>query len=126
VKEGFSLGTMIYFLTEEHYFVPLFEGNLSWGKRKQFEQSVNLLRKYHDQIVPYLDDNEIWESNYWKHKNQLLATQQIYNKALIAYYRKNVTTQGKGVTKSGKKGASVNARRKAARAFTSFFRAVER
>jgi hypothetical protein len=37
-----------------------------------------------------------------------------------------VTTQGKGVTKSGKKGASVNARRKAARAFTSFFRAVER
>jgi hypothetical protein len=88
VKEGFSLGTMVYFLTEEHYFIPPFEGNLSWGKRKQFEQSANLLRKFHDQIVPYLDDNEIWESNYWKHKNQLLATQQIYNKAMTAYYRK--------------------------------------
>jgi predicted RNA binding protein YcfA (HicA-like mRNA interferase family) len=44
----------------------------------------------------------------------------------IIMQKKRVTTQGKGVTKSGKKGASVNARRKAARAFTSFFRAVER
>jgi len=43
------------------------------------------------------------------------------------FFVKNmVTTQGKGVTKSGKKGAPVNARRKAVRACTPFFRAVDR
>ena len=79
---------MVYFLTEEHEFVAPFDGNLSWGKRKQFEQLANSLRKYHDQIVPYLDDTELWESNYWKHKNRLLAAQKTYNKALMADYRK--------------------------------------
>lgn len=38
----------------------------------------------------------------------------------------NVTAQGSGATKSGKKGEPAKARRKAARALTPFLRAVER
>jgi hypothetical protein len=49
-REGFSLRAMIYFITKGEIFIGFFEGNHSWGKRKQFERLANLLEEYHDKI----------------------------------------------------------------------------
>jgi hypothetical protein len=89
MKDSFSLESMIYFLTKGQEFIGYFEGNLSWGKKKQFGRLANLLRKYHDQIVPYFDNNgnNLWESDFSKHKDDLISNQKRYNELLMADYR---------------------------------------
>ena len=86
-RDGFSLGALIYFVTNGKVFIGLFEGNHSWGKKKQFERLANLLQEYHDKIVPYLDNSNPWESNFPKYKDDLIATQKKYNAFLMADYR---------------------------------------
>ena len=89
IRDSFSLEAMIYFLTKGQEFIGYFDGNLSWGKKKQFERLAALLRRYHDQIVPYLDNNgnNLWESEFWKYKDDLIANQKTYNEISVASYR---------------------------------------
>jgi hypothetical protein len=86
-RDGFSLGALIYFVTKGEVFIGFFEGNKSWGKRKQFERLAHLLEEYHDKITPYLDNSNPWESSFPKYKNELKATQEKYNAFLLADYR---------------------------------------
>ncbi|MBI2707964.1 MAG: hypothetical protein HYX35_06625 [Proteobacteria bacterium] len=90
-KVEFGLGAMIYFVTKGHKMIGFFEGNHSWGKKKQFERMANLLKEYHDQIVPYLDNENPWESAFGKHKDELMSVQKKYNDVLMADYRQKHT-----------------------------------
>jgi hypothetical protein len=86
-KVEFGLGTMIYFVTKGQKFIGFFEGNHSWGKKKQFERLANLLREYHDEIVPYFDNDNPWESDFGKYRDELISTQREYNDLLLKGYR---------------------------------------
>jgi len=85
-KVELGLGTMIYFVTKGQKFIGFFKGNHSWGKKKQFERLANLLREYHDQIVPYFDNDNPWESDFGKYKDELMSTQRKYNDLLMKDY----------------------------------------
>jgi len=80
-KYRISVEAMIYFLTEGREFVGDFEGNFAWGKRKQFERLVSLLKTYLDQIVPYFGDD------FEKYKDNLMLAQKKYNDLSFKIYR---------------------------------------
>ncbi len=86
-KDWFSLEAMIYFVTKGQRFMGFFEGNHTWDKKKQFERLANLLKEYHDKIVPYLDNTNPWESDFAKYKDELTTTQRKYNNLLMEDYR---------------------------------------
>lgn len=90
-KDEFGLEAMIYFVTKGQEFIGFFEGNHSWGKKKEFERMANLLREYHDQIVPYFDNENPWESAFGKNKDELISVQKKYNDVLMADYRQKHT-----------------------------------
>lgn len=67
-----ELKAMIYFISHGKIFIGPFKGNLTWGKKKQFEGLAELLRDYLDQITPYfgIDFND--------YKNEILAAEKDY------------------------------------------------
>lgn len=67
-----ELKAMIYFLSQGKIFIGPFKGNLTWGKKKQFEELAELLRGYLDQITPYfgVDFND--------YKNEILTAEKDY------------------------------------------------
>ncbi len=87
INDGFSLGAMIYFVTKGQKFVGFFDGNLSWGKKKQYERLANLHREYHDQIVPYLDNDHCLESDSGNYMDELMSMQRKYNDLLMGFPR---------------------------------------
>ena len=80
-KYGISIEAMIYFLTEGREFIGNFKGNFAWGKRKQFERLVSLLKTYLDQIVPYFISG-----NFEKYKADLMLAQKKYNDVSFERY----------------------------------------
>jgi hypothetical protein len=87
INDGFSLEAMIYFVTKGQKFVGSFNGNLSWGKKKQYERLANLLKEYHDQLIPYLDYDNYLESDFENYKGELISMQRKYNDLLMEEYR---------------------------------------
>ena len=79
-KYGISIEAMIYFMTEGREFVGGYEGNFAWGKRKQFERLVSLLKAYLDQIAPYFGDD------FEKYKDDLMLAQKKYNNLSFERY----------------------------------------
>ena len=71
--DQFSLESLIYFLSGGQIFIGTFEGNLAWGKKKQFERLEGLLRNYIDQIAP------LFGSSYREHLDELRDAQNNYS-----------------------------------------------
>ena len=69
-KYRIEFKSMIYFLSQGKQFVGPFEGNLFWGKKKQYEELAALLREYIDQITPYFGND------FDNYKNELLTAQR--------------------------------------------------
>jgi hypothetical protein len=72
----FSLEAIIYFLSKGQNFIGHFDGNLAWGKKKQFERLSNLLRQYNDQISSF------FSQDYGNLKDDLLLAQAKYGERL--------------------------------------------
>jgi hypothetical protein len=70
--DRFGLETMIYFLSQGQNYIGNFEGNLAWGKKKQFKRLADLLKEYIDQIAP------CFGSNYLEHKDELRDREKQY------------------------------------------------
>ena len=52
-----DLERMIFLITQGQVHVGGFEGNLTWGKKRQFERMAGLLNEYLDRISIYLGKN---------------------------------------------------------------------
>jgi hypothetical protein len=87
IKDSFSLEAMIYFVTKGQIIVGSFDGDLSWGKKKQYERLSNLLKEYHDQLIPYLDNDNYLENDFGNYKYDLVLMQRKYNDLLMEDYR---------------------------------------
>ncbi|SRR5258706_668403 len=67
-----GLKAMIYYLTQGQKFIGVFEGNLFWKKKKQLEETANLLKDYISQSVPYFGNN------FQDYREELLSAQRKY------------------------------------------------
>lgn len=67
-----GIKAMIYYLTREQKFIDFYNGNLFWGKNKQFEKLAKLLKDYINQITPYFGDN------FYDYREDLLSAQRNY------------------------------------------------
>ena len=76
-NNSIGLKPMIYFLTQGENFIGPYKGNLSWGKKKQYQQLANLLEKYIDQIEPY------FRNDFRKHKANLIIAGKEYVDLLL-------------------------------------------
>ena len=79
-KSLIGLKPMIYFLSQGENFIGSYEGNLFWGKKKQFEILTNLLKEYIDQITPYFGNN------FKNYRNDLMLAGKKYVDILIERY----------------------------------------
>jgi hypothetical protein len=52
-----DLATLVYRLSDGKVMVEPFRGNLSWGKKRQFERLSNLLRDHIDEILAWCGAN---------------------------------------------------------------------
>ena len=86
-RDEFSLEAMIYFVTKGQKLIGFSKAN----KKKRFEHLASLLKEYHDQIVPYLDNENYWESDFGKYKNELMATQRQWYHLLMEKYLQRPT-----------------------------------
>jgi hypothetical protein len=87
--EQFGLEAMVDFVTHGQKSEGLVADYRLRNKRKQFERLANLLRQYHDQIVPYLQNNNPWESPYHKYKDELITAQrQFYDRILGGHFQR--------------------------------------
>lgn len=83
-KSRIGLKSMIYFLSQGKDFVDSYEGNLFWGKKKQFEGLANLLKEYIDQITPYFGDD------FEKYASDLMFAQSDYNNLAVERYARKI------------------------------------
>lgn len=67
-----ELKAMIYFLSRGKIFIGPFKGNLSWGKKKQYEELGVLLRENLDKIVPFFG------VNFNDYKNEIITAERDY------------------------------------------------
>jgi hypothetical protein len=71
-KNSIGLKPMIYFLSQETNFIGPYEGNLFWGRKKQFESLGSLLREYIDRVAAYFG------SEYEKYKKDMMLVGKKY------------------------------------------------
>jgi hypothetical protein len=71
-----GLKAMIYYLTHGQKFIGLFEGNLFWERKKQFEELANLLKEYIGQSAPYFGNN------FYEHREELLSAQRKHSELI--------------------------------------------
>jgi hypothetical protein len=76
-KTRIGLKSMICFLSQGKNVVKPYEGNLFWGKRKQFEILASLLKEYIDRITPFFG------RDFQKHKFDLMFAQSKYSFLLL-------------------------------------------
>lgn len=67
-----GLKSMIYYISQGKVFIGPFKGNLFWGKKKQYEELAELLKEYHDQIVPFFG------IKFNEYRNELLYVERSY------------------------------------------------
>lgn len=79
-KTQFSIESITYFLTDGREVVGSFEGNLAWGKRKQFERLASLLKRYLDQI------EFLFGKDFERQKTNLVQAQKKYNELSFQNY----------------------------------------
>jgi hypothetical protein len=88
VKSGrnnqIGLRPMIYFLSHEQNFIGPYEGNLFWGRKKQFERLASLLKEYIDQITPYFGND------FEKYKSDLMSAGKKYVDLSIERYARKM------------------------------------
>jgi len=65
-----GIKAMIYYLTQEQKFIDFYRGNTFWGKKKQFEELVGLLKEYVNQSAPYFGDK------FHDYREELLSAQR--------------------------------------------------
>jgi len=80
MKKQIGIRAMIYFLSQKQNFIGDFNGNLFWGKKKQFERLAGLVKEYIDQITPFFG------SDFKKYQAELLVAQKEYNNLLLRRY----------------------------------------
>ena len=81
-KYDIGIEPMIFYLTNERSFMPPFEGNLSWRRKKQFERLSRLTLEWIVKAEPYFGPN------FSEHGKELLAAQRKYNDLCIKTYEK--------------------------------------
>lgn len=82
-----GLEPLIYFLSGGQDFIGPFEGNLAWGKKKQFERLATLLRKYMDQILPYFG------VDFYKYKSEMINAGNQYMAQAVQRYTQKMKRQ---------------------------------
>jgi hypothetical protein len=81
-KIEIGIEPMIFYLSNERSFIPPYEGNLSWGRKKQFERLSRLTLEWIDRIEPYFGPG------FSEYGRELLAVQRKYNDLCIKTYKK--------------------------------------
>jgi len=79
-RNQIGLGTLIYYLSKGKHFVGYYDGNASWGKKKQLERLASLLNEYHDQIA------RLFETNLQTLREDLALSQRKYGELLQGDY----------------------------------------
>ena len=72
LEDKFGLGSIIYFLSQGQKRIGNFQGNLAWGKKKQFERLAAFLKTYIDQITP------LFGNRYHEYLNELRDAEKQY------------------------------------------------
>ena len=81
-RSTIGLKPMIYFLSQGQNVIGPYEGNLFWGKKKQYQRLATLLEKYIDQITLYFG------SDFQKYKEELILAGKKYVDLLLENYTK--------------------------------------
>ena len=65
-----GIKAVIYYLTQGQKFIDFYNGNLFWGKNKQFQELAKLLKDYIEQITPYFGNR------FHAYREDLLSAQR--------------------------------------------------
>ena len=79
-KSKLAIEAMIYLQSEGKDIIYGYEGNLAWGKKKQFERLADLLRKYIDQIASYFGSNFRYDKYVFRNAEQLYSSAASYRR----------------------------------------------
>ena len=79
-KSTIGLKPMIYFLSQGQNVIGPYEGNLFWGKKKQYQRLASLLEEYIDQITLYFGND------FQKYKEEMISAGKKYVDLLLKNY----------------------------------------